>query len=182
MTASEGMAKQWLGKLTRLNPATGKGECQGKAPHKPLLLLCLLDMAENGEFPSRVFSRSPGLVLRFRSYGTLVVGRWPSRMDLKLPFFNLKIQNFWDAFDSGMQPAGSPETCAVCEMNSEFFELMGDAGLFRISVYLRPHRLPLHFRSRSQHCRCRPYRTVAGKLKRRSRQRTRSQQKCPLDV
>ena len=33
--------KRWLGKLTRLNPAAGRGACQGKAPHKPLLLLAL---------------------------------------------------------------------------------------------------------------------------------------------
>ena len=61
-------AKHWLGKLTRLNPANGRGDCRGKAPHKPLLLLCLLDMVEAGEFPARAFTRSPGLVLRFRSY------------------------------------------------------------------------------------------------------------------
>lgn len=42
-------AKKWLGKLTKLHPASGRGVCRGKAPHKPLLLLCLLDMAEAGE-------------------------------------------------------------------------------------------------------------------------------------
>ncbi len=135
MPASEESAKRWLGKLTSLNPATGRGECRGKAPHKPLLLLCLLDMTESGEFPTRVFSRSPGLVLRFRSYGALVVGRWPSRLDLKMPFFHLKTQNFWDAFDAGMQPAVSPDHCAVCEMNADFFELLGDAG-FRLKARL----------------------------------------------
>jgi hypothetical protein len=43
------LAKKWLGKLTRLNAAFGRGKCRGKAPHKSLLLLCLLDMAEAGE-------------------------------------------------------------------------------------------------------------------------------------
>lgn len=40
------LAKKWLGKLTMLNAAAGRGKCRGKAPHKPLLLLCLLDMVE----------------------------------------------------------------------------------------------------------------------------------------
>lgn len=47
-------SSEWLARLTRLNPATGRGECRDKAPHKPLLLLCLLDMAESGELPARV--------------------------------------------------------------------------------------------------------------------------------
>jgi hypothetical protein len=33
---NNGIAKKWLGKLTRLNPAAGRGKCQGKAPHNVL--------------------------------------------------------------------------------------------------------------------------------------------------
>jgi len=71
------LARKWLGKLTRPNPAAGRGKCRGKPPHKPLLLLCLLDMAEAGELAGRTFTRTAGLVLRFNSYGALVAeGRW----------------------------------------------------------------------------------------------------------
>ena len=73
------LAKKWLGKLTKLNAATGSGKCRGKAPHKPLLLLCLLDMAEAGELAGRTFMRTAGLVLRFKSYGALVSERWLTR-------------------------------------------------------------------------------------------------------
>jgi hypothetical protein len=45
--ADDDIKRRWLGKLTRLNPATGHGVCQGKAPHKPLLLLALIDLAES---------------------------------------------------------------------------------------------------------------------------------------
>jgi len=126
-------SKRWLGKLTRLNPAAGRGDCRGKAPHKPLVLLCLLDMAEAGEFPSRAFGRTPGLVLRFRSYGSLVADRWPTRLDLRLPFFYLSTQEFWEALDAEMRPAGSPETCTVCEMSPELFDLIADPG-FRLKA------------------------------------------------
>ena len=121
-------AQQWLGKLTRLNPASGRGECQGKAPHKPLLLLCLLDLAESGELPSPVFTRSPGLVLRFRSYGSLVTDRWPTRLDLRYPFFYLSRQELWESLDAEMRRAASPETCAVCEIAPKFFALIADPG------------------------------------------------------
>ena len=125
--------KRWLGKLTKLNPAAGRGECNGKAPHKPLLLLCILDMVEAGEFPARVFARSPGLVLRFRSYGALVADRWPTRLDVRLPFYHLSTQEFWEAFDAEMRPAASPDTCAVCEMPTELFSLLADSG-FRLKA------------------------------------------------
>jgi len=138
------IAKKWMGRLIRLNPASGRGLCLGKAPHKPLFHLSLLDLAESGELVNRVFTRSPGLALRFRNYGALVVERWPSRLDLRLPFFHLRTQGFWESFDVEMNPAGSPETCAVGEMNSEFFDLIGDPGfrwkarMVLISKYFEP--------------------------------------------
>jgi putative restriction endonuclease len=131
--SNDDKAKRWLGKLTRLNPASGRGECRGKAPHKPLLLLSLLDMAETGEVTSPAFTRSPGLVLRFRNYGSITAARWQTRLDIRMPFFHLSTQGFWESFTAEMQRAGSPETCVVCEMNAEFYELLSDAG-FRLKA------------------------------------------------
>lgn len=129
------MVKKWLGKLTRLNPASGRGQCRGKAPHKPLLLLCLVDMAEAGELTGRTFTRTASLVLRFKEYGALVSERWPTRLDLRMPFFYLRNQGFWHGFTLEMLPAQSPETCFVCELNEEFFDLLADAD-FRLKARL----------------------------------------------
>lgn len=129
------LAKKWLVKLTKLNPAAGRGQCQGKAPHKPLLLLCLLDMAEAGELTGRNFTRTAGLVLRFKSYGALVSERWPTRLDLRMPFFHLSTQGFWRSFTLEMATAQSPESCFVCELDEEFFDLLGDAD-FRLKARL----------------------------------------------
>lgn len=127
------IAQRWLAKLTRLNAATGRGACRGQAPHKPLLLLALLDLAEAGELPSPALTRSPGLVLRFRSYGTIAAGRWPTRLDARMPFYHLASQGFWQPFTAQRQPATGPESCAVCELHPEFFELLADAG-FRLKA------------------------------------------------
>ena len=129
------LAKKWLGKLTKLNAATGSGKCRGKAPHKPLLLLCLLDMAEAGELAGRTFTRTAGLVLRFKSYGALVSERWPTRLDMRMPFFYLRTQGFWQAFTLEMTTAQSPESCFVCELHEEFFDLLADAD-FRLKARL----------------------------------------------
>lgn len=129
------LSSKWLGKLTQLNAATGRGECRGKAPHKPLLLLCLLDMAETGELTGRSFTRTAGLVLRFKSYGALVSARWPTRLDLRMPFFYLRNQGFWQAFTMEMHLAQSPDSCFVCELHEEFFDLLGDTD-FRLKARL----------------------------------------------
>ena len=129
------LVKKWLGKLTKLNAATGSGKCRGKAPHKPLLLLCLLDMAEAGELTGRTFMRTAGLVLRFKSYGALVSERWPTRLDLRMPFFYLRTQGFWQAFTLEMTTAQAPESGFVNELHEEFFDLMGDAD-FRLKARL----------------------------------------------
>jgi putative restriction endonuclease len=129
------LAKKWLGKLTKLNAATGSGKCRGKAPHKPLLLLCLLDMAEAGELAGHTFTRTAGLVLRFKSYGALVSERWPTRLDMRMPFFYLRTQGFWQAFTMEMATAQSPESCFVCELHEEFFDLLADAD-FRLKARL----------------------------------------------
>ena len=44
----------WLDRLRRLNP--NRSRTKGAAPHKPCLLLCLLDIAQNGELPSPEFT------------------------------------------------------------------------------------------------------------------------------
>ncbi len=126
----EERAKLWLGKLTKLNPnqARPTSACRGYAPHKPLLLLCLLDMAEAGELISRTITRTAGLVLRFRSYGTIVAERWPNKLDFRLPFYHLSSQKFWEPFNADMQRATSPESALVCDMHPEFFDLLGDAS------------------------------------------------------
>lgn len=126
-------AERWLRKLTRLSPANGRGECSGKAPHKPLLLLCILNMVEAGEFPARAFTRSLGLVLRFRSYGSLVTDRWPTRLDLRLPFYHLSTQGLWSALDGEMRSARSAESCSVCEMDPTLYDLLANAG-FRLKA------------------------------------------------
>jgi putative restriction endonuclease len=130
---NEELVKKWLGKLTKLNPASGRGQCRGKAPHKPLLLLCLVDMAEAGELCGRMLTRTANLVLRFKEYGALVRERWPTRLDLRMPFFYLRTQGFWRTFTLEMTPAQSPDSCFACELDEEFFELLGNPD-FRLKA------------------------------------------------
>ena len=69
----------------------------------------------------RTFTRTTNLVLRFKEYGALVSEPWPTRLDLRMPFFYLRTQGFWQGFTTEMAPAHSPESCFACELNEEFF-------------------------------------------------------------
>src|SRR5262249_40208368 len=57
--------EQWLSKLAKLNVYRAKG---GQAPHKPLLLLVLFELAEQGQLPSDVLPLTPELAFKFSSY------------------------------------------------------------------------------------------------------------------
>jgi putative restriction endonuclease len=92
-------------------------------------------MAEAGELTGRTFTRTANLVLRFKEYGALISERWPTRLDVRMPFFYLRTQEFWQGFSLEMAPAQSPESCFVCELNEEFFHLLGDAD-FRLKARL----------------------------------------------
>lgn len=124
----------WLAKLTRVNPARGRHPGSGLAPHKPLLLLSLLDLADSAALPT-VLTRSASLVLRFRAYATLVAERWPTRLDLRLPFFHLKNQGFWKALDADHRPATAPENCASIEFDPEFYCALADPS-YRLDARL----------------------------------------------
>jgi hypothetical protein len=52
-----------------------------------------------------------------------------------MPFFYLRTQGFWQGFTLEMEPAQSPESCFVCELDEEFFELLSSAD-FRLKARL----------------------------------------------
>jgi hypothetical protein len=57
-----------LRKLRKLNPNVSKAKGEGKArfaPHKALLLLCVVDLAEAGKILSPILLKAPDLRLRF---------------------------------------------------------------------------------------------------------------------
>ncbi len=154
MTAHDETTRRWLGKLTKLQPAQGRGHTRGKAPHKPLLLLCLIDLAGTGNgLTGRTFKRTPSLVLRFRAYGTFVAERWPTKLDLRLPFFHLSTQKFWTAFAADSRPASGPDDCAECQLDPEFQALLTDpdfrlkARLLLVSRYFEPAERTAFFES-----------------------------------
>ncbi len=68
----EDLRLRWLSRLTHLRVDVDRR--RGKAPHKALLLLSVLDQIEGGELEAgRVRRSDPRLVFRFQTYWSIVV-------------------------------------------------------------------------------------------------------------
>ena len=77
----------WLHKLATLKIDRARGD---PAPHKPLLLLAVLEMAERGELAGPELPLSPDLAFRFSVYWSVVAERRKARPDVRLPFHHLR--------------------------------------------------------------------------------------------
>lgn len=81
----------------KLNPNVQLAKGRGKArfaPHKPLLLLCILDLAEAGKLDPPFLFKTADLRLRFDSYWAICQPRWGGQPGLDLPFHYLSSQGF----------------------------------------------------------------------------------------
>lgn len=121
--------KEWLRKLTVLNPAVnskfGSGN-QRFAPHKPLLLLCVLELAEQGALEGDHLRISPDLILRFQCYWKGVVTRWTTKPDLRLPFHHLSTQGFWEPLTNELRLSRHRSLTDAVAIEQSFFAAIGD--------------------------------------------------------
>jgi putative restriction endonuclease len=76
---------RWLRVMARLRV----DRARGIAPHKPLLLLVLAEMAEEGNLPEPIIPLTADLVFRFLSFGSIAAERRRQRPDIRLPFYYL---------------------------------------------------------------------------------------------
>jgi putative restriction endonuclease len=107
---------QWLAKLAKLHVYRTKG---GPAPHKPLLLLVVLELAEQGLL-GKELALTPELAFRFYSYWKIVAHRRTQKPDIRLPFYHLKSDGFWSVFDGDCKPATSDRDAAYAMLVTDF--------------------------------------------------------------
>lgn len=106
----------------------------GGAPHKPILLLAILELVRKGEIRSNRIQITPDLVLEFKSiWSRLVVT--PHIPNFALPFYHMKSEPFWKLVTyGGMEiPVTSSnsirslnalkETVAFAELDAQVFAL-----------------------------------------------------------
>lgn len=113
-----------LRKLLHLNIDRAKGT----APHKPLLLLCLLEIAEEGGLTQELMPITGELAFRFSGYWAVVAHRRPQRPDMKLPLFHMKSDGFWQPLDENMNVLKHREMPAYIHFAPDFLQAVNDPG------------------------------------------------------
>jgi putative restriction endonuclease len=83
--------KDYLKQFTKLRQGVTK---YGKAPHKPVLLLTLIEQFEIGNITANQVYISPELVASFKETFALLV-RTAHKSDFFLPFYHLSGEGFW---------------------------------------------------------------------------------------
>jgi putative restriction endonuclease len=134
----------WLGKLANLNVArTGP---RGIAPHKPLMLLTIVDLIESGDIPDGWVKYDVRLVSRFRDYWELVQDRQRNSPDIPMPFNALggDKDQVWHCFTADGQPSKSKLTTRLCHLDPALFACLQDADFRResrrtlVGIYFTP--------------------------------------------
>jgi putative restriction endonuclease len=109
----------------------------GGAPHKPLLLLSILNLIHKKQITNNRIEITPELVLTFKNiWSKLVIT--PHTPNFSLPFFHMRSEPFWnlvakDGLDFPVAKSNSikslaalKETLAFAEVDSELFIMMND--------------------------------------------------------
>jgi putative restriction endonuclease len=124
-----------LSTLQKLNPASNRKLGSGPerfAPHKPLLLLSIIDLVEHHLLTTPELILSPTLRVRFQSFAPIVSPRWrTSRLDIRYPLYYLKTQGLWLPKDAQGRPARAPESVQSADLHPEFWNALQDPSLRR---------------------------------------------------
>ena len=115
----------WLAKFARLRVDTATN-----APHKPLLLLVILDLAEEGSLGPETLELTPQLAFRFCAYWSIVAYRRRQKPDVRFPFTKLKTEGVWTALDSCGEPTSDHKQACTAVLNRQFVASAADP-LFR---------------------------------------------------
>ena len=134
----------WLGKLANLNAA--RTAARGIAPHKPLMLLTVIDLIESGDLPDGWVPYDVRLVSRFRDYWELVRERQRNQPDIPMPFHALggDRDRIWQRFTADGQPSKARATTRLCLFDPDLFGCLQDAGFRRdarqtlVTLYFTP--------------------------------------------
>lgn len=115
--------EQILAKLAKLKVDRATGD---PAPHKPLLLLVVLELAEQESLAGSVLPLTPELAFRFFTYWSIVAHRRSQRPDIRLPFHHLKSDGFWSALGEEGNISPDRRLTRYVRLTSDFMAFLKD--------------------------------------------------------
>lgn len=114
---------KWLAVLGQLR-IDKKGN---PAPHKPLLLLTVIEMVEKELVKEPFLPLSGELTFRFLALWPIVAARRNQPPEIWLPFYHLNTARIWTPLDATGTPTEERRRVAAVRIDPEFFECLLDA-------------------------------------------------------
>lgn len=115
--------EEWLAKLAKLKVDKAHGD---PAPHKPLLLLVVLELAEQNLLPRDLLPLTPELAFRFSTYWSIVASRRSQRPDVRYPFYHLKSDGIWSPLGQDGRPTTERFLTRYAALPSDFVAFAKD--------------------------------------------------------
>jgi putative restriction endonuclease len=133
----------WLRKIASLRIDRARGD---PAPHKPLLLLVILEMADKGEITGHEIPLSADLAFRFSVYWSIVAQRRKQPPEVRLPFHHLASSGMWMPLTVDGKPSPNRMLTAAIRLDRSFFTCLMDQAfrdqarrlLIRTEPYFKP--------------------------------------------
>jgi putative restriction endonuclease len=117
---------RWLERLSSLRPDKAR-PALGVAPQKPVLLLVVCDLAEEGKLAGALLRKDGDLALRFNSYWRIVAGRRGTKQDVSYPFFHLHSEGFWQPLDAAGRPTKDRRAAVLAKIDVSFLLCLAQA-------------------------------------------------------
>ncbi|MGD9875095.1 MAG: HNH endonuclease [Kiritimatiellia bacterium] len=136
----------WLHKLATLKIDHSRGD---PAPHKPFLLLVILEMADAGEITGSELPLSPDLAFRFSMFNSVIADRKRAPLELNLPFHHLKTSGIWQPLMADGQPSPHRSLTTKVQFDSAFLACLSDPA-FREKAKRVLIATPPYFRPEEQ--------------------------------
>lgn len=114
---------QWLAKLANLKVDKARGD---PAPHKPLLLLVVLELAEQSPSFGDILPLTPELAFRFTTYWGIVAHRRTQAPDVRYPFYHLKSEGFWSPLGEDGKPSPDRRLTRYAAIPLDFVAFLKD--------------------------------------------------------
>ncbi|WP_197169208.1 HNH endonuclease [Novipirellula galeiformis] len=108
---------------------------KGIAPHKPLLLLVVLELAKSGLLRDPLLKLTPDLAFRFSVYWSIVAHRRSQRPDVRLPFHHLGSSKLWTPLQADAAPSKHRESTVSVRLSDAFFAALQSSRFQQAAGY-----------------------------------------------
>ncbi len=97
------------------------------APHKPLLLLVVAELAEQGKLEP-ILPLTGELVFRFLAFWTVVANRRSQKPNIRLPFYHMRSDGCWTPLNENGEPTLERMHAAAVRFDESFLAFLHDAA------------------------------------------------------